>query len=400
MTNTIGPCKGNMIGDGPSGKGLFPASGGKLKKILIVYFQRPPIIEYLQKAFKGRGIEAREFYSDSNNWFDQFVIRPINKTAHNLRIIPKNRFLFEAHPLCQLRYRNRKLIEEVDTFCPDLVLLIRGYGYQHGTLAEVRRRCKLFGWWIEREEGAEEAIAEAALFDYYFFLHSSAVTLAKKQGLGKIGHIPHSVDTGVFRPLGLAKKYDWSFVGGWSEAREEFIRKAVAVSSNGALYGPKWKKKLQAAGKAAKGIAKGDSIWGDSLVRLYNESRVVINHTHWGLGGGRERTGLTMRVLEAAACGSCMLTDGSADLTSLVTPGKDVVLYKDLDDFSAELKRLLTNDGLRERIARTGMEDIRKKFSYDDIVDKIMMRYEDLVGDRGQRKGNVSGAGGDEAHER
>ncbi|MFQ5353746.1 MAG: glycosyltransferase, partial [Thermodesulfobacteriota bacterium] len=339
MTNTIGPCKGNMIGDGPSGKGLFSASGGELKKVLIVYFQRPPIIEYLQRAFRGRGIEARGFFSDTNNWFDQYVIRPINKTAHNFRIIPKNRFLFEDHPLCQLRYRNRKLIEEVDAFCPDLVLIIRGYRYLPGTLAEVRRRSRLFGWWIEREEGAEEAIAEVPFFDHYFFLHSSAVKLAEERGLANIGHIHHSVDTGVFRPLGLAKKYDWSFVGGWSAAREEFIRKAVEVSPFGAIYGPKWKNKLSAGGGDAKVIVKGDSIWGDGLVRLYNESRVVINHTHWGRGGGRERTGLTMRVLEGAACGSCMLTDGSTDLASLVTPGEDVVLYKDLDDFSAELKR-------------------------------------------------------------
>ncbi len=381
MTNTIGPCKGNMIGDGPSGKDLFSASGKALKKVLIVYFSRPPIIEYLERAFRGRGIEARGFFSDSNNWFDRYVIRPINKTAHNFRIIPKSKFLFEDHPLCQLRYRNRKLLEEVNAYRPELVLIIRGYPYLPSTLEEIRRRCTLFGWWIEREEGAGEGLREAPSFDHYFFLHPSAVKLAQEQGLKNTGHIHHSVDTNVFRPLDLTKKYDWSFVGGWSEGRQKFIEKAIEVSSNGALYGPKWKDKL-----SAKGIAEGDSIWGTDLVQLYNESRVVINHTHWGLGQGKKRTGVTMRVLEVAACGSCLLTDDSADLASLVTPGVDVVSYKDLADFGIQLKRLLKDKTLREKIAAAGLKKVRENFSYDDIVDKLIKTYEALsaaAGDSG-----------------
>jgi len=376
MTNTIGPCKGSMTGDGPSGTRLFSASDGKLKKILIVYFSRPPIIEYLQRAFKDKGVEARGFFSDANNWFDRYVIRPINKTAHNFRIIPKSRFLFEDHPLCQLRYRNRKLLETVEAFGPELVLVIRGYPYLPGTLAEIRRKSMLFGWWIEREEGAEEAIREVTYFDHYFFLHPSIVKTAKKRGLNNTGHIHHSVDTGVFRPLGLPKKYDWSFVGGWSEARQEFLDKAIEVSPKGAIYGPKWGKKLSLK---VRGVVRGDSIWGEGLVRLYNESRVVINHTHWGGGNGKARTGMTMRVLEASACGSCLLTDGSQNLASLVTPGVDVVSYEDLEDFGLQLKKLLADDGLRKKIASAGLERVRKNFSYNDIADKIMKTYEALA---------------------
>ncbi len=377
MTNTIGPCKGNMIGEGPSGRRLFSASGVELKRVLIVYFSHPPISEYLTRAFRERGIEARGFFSDENNWFDRYVIRPINKTAHNFRIIPKSKFLFEDHRLCQKKYRNRGLIEAVDAFHPQLVLIIRGYGYLQSTLSEIRKRSLLFGWWVEREEGSAEAINEAPNFDYYFFLHPSALKDAREKGLKNTGHIHHSVDTKVFRALGLAKKYDWSFVGGWSEAREKFIQKAIEVSQNGAVFGPKWKAKLSASSRA-KGIVKGDSLWGEALVRLYNESRVVINHTHWGRGNGKKRTGMTMRVLEGAACGSCMLTDGSADLASLVTPGTDVVTYNDLESLGEQLRRLLEDEVRREQIAASGLAHVRKKFSYNDIVEKIIRTYEDL----------------------
>jgi spore maturation protein CgeB len=375
MTNTIGPCKGIKIDSAESGARLFSPPEGRLKRVLIVYFSRPPIIDYLKRAFSACGVDARGFFSDGNNWFDRYVIRPINKTAHNFRIIPKNRFLFEDHPLCQLRYRNRRLLEEVNSFRPELVFIIRGYRYLPETLAEVRRKCLVFGWWIEREEGSEEAIREAPLFDYYFFLHSAVVEEAQKKGLPNIGHMRHCVDTSVFRVLDIGKKYDWCFVGGWSEKRQRFLEKAAEVSANGALYGPRWKKRL-GAGSPLRPVLKGESVWGEDLVRLYNESRVVINHTNWGPREGR--SGTTMRVLEGAACGSCVLTDGSRDLASLVTPGKDVVLYEDAEDLGVKLGELLGDEKRLEEIAASGLGHVQKKFSYEGMANKIIETYDTL----------------------
>lgn len=346
-----------------------------LKKILIAYFSRPPIIDYLKRAFEKKGVEARGFFSDENNWFDRYVIRPINKTAHNFRLIPKDRFLFEDHPLCQLRYRNRKLLEEVETFRPELVMIIRGYRYLPEVLEEVRKKSLLFGWWVEREEGAREAVSEVPYFDHYYFLHSSLAREALKKGFKNTGTLHHSVDTGVFRFLGLEKKYDWCFVGGWSERRQEFIEKAFGVSPEGAVYGPKWGKKF------SKTVVKGASIWGEDLVRLYNESRVVLNHTNWG--GGRNRSGMTMRVLEGAACGTCLLTDGSRDMESLVTPGEHLVLYRDIEDFTGKLTAILRDGELRERIAAEGLRHVRKNFSYDDIVKSVIKTYNGLKGVEG-----------------
>ncbi|MFQ5480315.1 MAG: glycosyltransferase [Thermodesulfobacteriota bacterium] len=399
MTNTIGPCKGSMIGDGPSGKGLFKAPERKLKKVLIVYFSRPPISQYLQSAFKRRGIDARGFYSDANNWFDQYVIRPINKTAHNFRIIPKSRFLFEDHPLCHLRYRNNKLIDTVNSFRPDLVMIIRGYRYLPEVIKEIRKKSLLFGWWVEKEEKMEEALIEVAQFDHYFFFNSSCIDEGRRRRLSNISLLQHSVDTSVFRPMECKKKYDWCFVGTWSPKRMEFLQRALQVSDNGVIYGSRWLKKNPFSMKLWKRV-KGKYIEGDKLVRLYNESRVVINVTTWGFEEGKKRSGMNMRVLEVPACGTCLLTDGSRDMQSVISPGKHLLLYNDIEDFTRQLRAILSNDEQREKIAAAGMEHIRKKFSYDDIVDKVMNTYEDLVGDIGQTKGNVSGAGGDEGHER
>ena len=377
MTNTIGPCKGMKIESGKSGEGLFSRPEGRLKRVLIVYFSKPPIIEYLKRAFAERGVEARGFFSDENNWFDQYVIRPINKTAHNFRIIPKNRFLFEDHPLCQLRYRNRRLLETVREFRPGLVLVIRGYRYLPEVLNEVRERSMLFGWWVEKEEKMEDALREVSLYDHYFFINSSCVEEARRRGFRHIGLLQHSVDTTVFRPLvGCEKKYDWCFVGTWSTKRTEFLTRALEVSGSGAIYGPRWLKKNPFNTRLLPRI-KGKHIYGERLVRLYNESRVVINITTWGFGEGKKRSGVNMRVLEVPACGACLLTDGSRDMENLLRPGEHIVQYDDIDDFAMKLKALLEDDEKREKIARSGMERVRNNFSYIDIVERIMQTYDE-----------------------
>ena len=66
----------------------------KLKRALIVYSSRPPIADYLKAALNAMGIEAACLYADKNTLFDRYVIHHVNKTAHNLRLLPKDRCLF------------------------------------------------------------------------------------------------------------------------------------------------------------------------------------------------------------------------------------------------------------------------------------------------------------------
>lgn len=345
-----------------------------LKRVLIVYFQRPPIIEYLRRAFEKKGVEVKGFYTEENHWFDRYFIHVVNKTAHNLRILPKNEFFFKDHPLSHYQYRNRKLLETVNGFCPDLVFIVRGHRYSWEILREIKERAVLFGWWVERAEDADAALREAGFFDHCFFIHSSIVKEADRAGLRSVSLLHHSVDSEIFRPMGLKRRYDWSFVGGFSEKRLNILEVAVEVSGNGAVYGPKWRKKNLLNHNLRKAV-KGDSIWGEDLVRLYNESRVVLNITNWGRGEGDKRSGMNMRVLEVPACGACLITDDSRELKTVVTPGTHVVLYEGLDDFARKLGYYITHREEREKIAEAGYRHVTTHYTYDDVARIIMDTY-------------------------
>lgn len=344
-----------------------------LQRVLIAYTSRPPIIDYLSSAFVRRGIEVRAAFADDNTWFDRLVIHQINKLAHNFRLIPKSRNLFEDRPASHMNFRSARLREAVGAFDPDLVFHIRGLGFRSWAFEGARRK---FAWWVESDERVNEALSEVPWFDHYFFINSASVEAARRAGYAHASYLPHAVDASVFRPLaGIAKNIDFAFVGLWSERREQFLKAALEVSPNGAIYGPKWQRKTFRDARFRR-IVKGRYIAGEPLVRLYNRAKVVLNITNWGAAAGSRRSGMTMRLFEAPATGSLLLSDDSAELSFTVTPGVHVETFSDLDDFRRKLHFYLNHPTERQRIAMQGMQYVRLHHSYDAMVESILATYE------------------------
>jgi spore maturation protein CgeB len=353
----------------PRGRDPLPDARLQVRTVLVVYTSWPPIAEYLKAAFARRGVEARTFHSEQNNWFDRFIIRRINKLAHNFRIIPKSRNFFEHHPLSHMNYRSRRLREEIAAYDPDLVFHVRGLGFRRWAFDGARLK---FAWWVESDERVAEALAEAPWFDHFFLINSSSVEAARRAGFGHAEYLPHAVDADAFRPVeGVRRDLDFCFVGRWTEERQRFIEAALEVSPNGAVYGPKWRRKTWRDPRLRR-IVEGRHIAGEALVRLYNRAKVVFNITAWGADGGANRSGMTMRLFEVPATGSFLLTDQSAEMKLAVTPGVHVETFSGLEEFREKLRFYLRSDEARERIARQGMTHVRAEHSYDRTVDAIL----------------------------
>jgi spore maturation protein CgeB len=345
-----------------------------LQRVLIAYTSKPPIIDYLTSAFARRGIEVRATFADDNTWFDRLVIHKINKLAHNFRVIPKSRNFFEDRPASHMNFRSARLRDAIAEFDPDLVFHIRGLGFRPWAFQGARRK---FAWWVESDERVNEALGEVPWFDRYFFINSASVEAARRAGYAYASYLPHAVDASVFRPLpGVPKDIDFAFVGLWSERREQFLKAALDASQNGAVYGPKWRVKTFRDPRFRR-IVKGRYIAGEPLVRLYNRAKVVLNITTWGSNQDHRRSGMTMRLFEAPATGSLLLTDESAELSRAVTPGVHVDTFSDVDDFRRKLRYYLDHASERQRIAMEGMRHVRVHHSYDSMVDSILAAYDD-----------------------
>ena len=357
----------------------YPNQHKTLKKVLLVYSSKPPIMQYLASAFNRKGISTEIVYADVNHWFDRHIIHPANKILHNLRIIPKDKSVFSDHPLSHKNYRSFNLGRAYRQFNPDLVLIVRGIGFQNDVLNEIRRNTPLFCWWIEREERIEEALREINLFDWYFFINSSCVDMGIQKGFSNISLLHHSVDPDIFYPMAnIDKETDICFVGNWSPKRQKVIETLLDVTDNIVIYGRKWIKK-NFLNSRIKQCVRGKYIDGSALVTLYNKSRIVLNVTNWGFGEGKKRSGMNMRVLEVPATGAFLLTDGSRDMEAVVTPGKHIAVYESIEDCVRQAKYYLGNTAERETIAREGCLYMRTNYTYNDVVKTIIDTYNTLI---------------------
>lgn len=360
-------------------QGFESRTGPSLRKILIAYSSRPPILDYLSAAFQRRGIEARVVRADENTWFDRHVIHRVNKLAHSLRLLPKSRHLFGNHPLSHLNFRSRRLREAWEEFDPDLLLLIRGLNFRADVLDQMHPK---FGWWVEHEGRVAEALRDIDAFDGYFFMNESCVQAARNHGFHHVDYLAHAVDPSVFCPLkGIFKRYDACFVGNWSAKRQQYLEAALEITPDIAIYGGKWLRKCWNRPAILK-CWKGAYIDGDSLNRLYNESRVVLNVTNWGNGEGRARSGMNMRVLEVPATGSLLLTDESLEMNEFLTPGVHVATYGSFDEFAPRLSHLLAVPGEREAMASAGCAHVRSRHTYDHVAEVILARFDEWIGCR------------------
>lgn len=333
-------------------------------------------MHYLKRAFEKRDIEVKTFAMETNHWFDRFVIHNVDKQLWNLKLLAKGKSAFENHPLSHLRYRSSMLEELAGSFRPDLLLIIRGWRITEQSLKSIRRKTKVMGWWIEKEDKFDTVLDEIKLYDYFFTISSNTLDKALAQGHKNVGLMYQAVDASLFRPLeNIGPVYDCCFVGGWSEKRQKLLEQAAFVTGNIAIYGPRWRKRNASNPKMLDAI-KADFIEGEELVKLYNRSRIVLNSTNWG--DDSTRGGMTLRVFEAPACGTFLLSDASGDMEKILPRDTHIGVYQDLEDFRDKLSYYLSNEAERKAIALTGYKQVASLHTYDNVVENIIGAYSKL----------------------
>jgi glycosyltransferase involved in cell wall biosynthesis len=342
----------------------------KLERVLITYFSKPPILEYLGEAFRRVGVEVKTLRAEENTWFDKYVIHRVNKLAHNLRLLPKDRHFFENHPLAHRNYQSQCLLDAYEEFKPDLVLVIRGPGFRSDVLARTR---PLFGWWIEHD-GRREVIDELGQYDWFYFINESFVREARNAGHQNVSSLFHAVDPKCFHPVpGTEKTIDVCFVGGWSSRRQQYLEAALSITPNVVIYGGKWAKRCTHLPHVMQ-CWRGSYVEGEDLNTLYNQSRIVLNVTNWGKDGALH-SGMTMRVVEIPATGTFLLSDTSEEMRDMFEPGKHLGVFRDINEFTTQLSYWLQHDSERAAVGTAGLQQVRSHYTYDQMVQKVLDRY-------------------------
>ena len=148
------------------------------------------------------------------------------------------------------------------------------------------------------------------------------------------------------------------FVGSRDPARERIARELADLGL--VAWGPGW----------PRGPA-----YGDDFVLALSGAAVGLNiHQHFGAAGDPARygTGANMRVFELAAIGTPQLCDAKADIARHFTPGREIMLYRSVEELRACARDLLADGLARQAIAAAARERALREHTWRHRMEELL----------------------------
>lgn len=232
-------------------------------------------------------------------------------------------------------------------FVPDVVLLFEGpqqifpIGIEDTDLP--------IGWYaMDTHVNQAWHLDYAAPFDYLFVAQKDYIPLFRKETSARIHFSPLTCDPRIHKRIVSDKKYDFTFVG---TVKEDYYNRMEYLDF--------FKKQVS--------LNVFSHVFGEEMNRLFNQSKIVLNHPIQG--------DLNFRVFEALASGSCLLTPRTGNgLTDLFVDGEDCVMF-DPNDLSDGVKKgvyYLNHPEERIRIAEKGYERVMRYHTREKRAEEML----------------------------
>ena len=159
----------------------------------------------------------------------------------------------------------------------------------------------------------------------------------------------------LYRNLNLPKIYDITFVGRCHGERKKFADTLKDHKIPIRTFGQGW----------------GDNgrISQAGLIRIYNQSKIVLNMSITSKGGKIQIKG---RDFEVPGCGSLLLTQESKEIEAYFEPDNEIITYKNIDDAIKKIEYYLIDNDEREKIAGRGYQRVLKEHTYEKRLEEVV----------------------------
>lgn len=320
------------------------------KKVLLVVPEYSSFYRPYSEAFKKLGIDY-ELFDNRKTVLLEKIIFVLSKVFKNLS------------PL-QVKMINWRLLLSVKSYKPDLVLVIKGENIFPETILNIRKKTTVVNYFSDYFRWFSDTQIQSWLKAYQVVYTGdlSDVTDYKKKGFDNIYHV-HLAGP-VVRDIRKPKKYDVVFVGAYSKERESMFKKLSGF--NFKIWGDKkWINSSLSNNYMDKWLSAEDTL------EVFANSKIVVNF-HNDLSGKNRY--INLRVFEATAAGSLLISDLRQDLPSLFEIEKEIVIYKDGDDLKNKVGFFLENDKKRIEIAERGFQRCMRDHTYEKRLEQ-MFKY-------------------------
>jgi GT2 family glycosyltransferase/tetratricopeptide (TPR) repeat protein/2-polyprenyl-3-methyl-5-hydroxy-6-metoxy-1,4-benzoquinol methylase len=200
-------------------------------------------------------------------------------------------------------------------------------------------------WAIDTHLDFDACLAKARKFDFVFAAQRDGAERLRERGIATARWLPLACDPEIHAKHKVEKDFDLSFVGN--------------------VIGDERTKLLRLIQKRIRSAFVGQRYF-DEMAKTYSASRIVFNRSI--------RNDINMRVFEALACGSMLLTNDLVEngQAELFEDGVHLATYRDADELFDKFKYYIAHSDLRERIASAGRNLVLEKHGYKHRMERIL----------------------------
>jgi GT2 family glycosyltransferase/2-polyprenyl-3-methyl-5-hydroxy-6-metoxy-1,4-benzoquinol methylase len=257
-------------------------------------------------------------------------------------------------------HRSLERFVEVEHFQPHELERIPRQGFDlylnidDGLRYHLPPECRPSAFWaIDTHLDFDRCRERAPRFDVVFAAQRDGVELLRGIGVSNVSWLPLACDPDVHRKHDdVAKQYDVAFVGNIFPGPRGDLLGLIQRRYRNSFIG---------------------QCYFDDMARTYSSARVAFNRSI--------RNDVNMRVFEAVACGSMLLTNDLNEngLGELFRDGVHLATYREPEDLLDKLAYYLEREPLRERIAAAGRAEAIAKHTYGIRMETLLRRAEEVL---------------------
>lgn len=280
---------------------------------------------------------------------------------------------------------NARLKEVFESEKPDFgVFCLFENEFDESIVDSLKNVCKTVVYFFDDPWRTVYAKKWISHFDFFTTSDFYKLKQYELEGLRSVIYTPFGFNSLIYKKLDLQKKYEISFVGGYSSYRGWImsILKKHGLTVN--VFGRGWG-------------SKQSWISQEQMVEIFNQSRINLNLSNnihadfryliWSLKSFRALKEILQskkykemikgRHYEINACGGFQLSYFVPGLNLIYEIEKEIAVYENISALPEAIEFYLRNDELRESIALKGYERSVKEHDAQNYIKRIIDRVKE-----------------------
>lgn len=262
----------------------------------------------------------------------------------------------------------RALIDVTRTYKPDMIWIGMGDLLSREVLAGLKRLCPSAPIILyntdQRTSPFPHIVEKAAEIDWLFLTGGGEILRTyHRHGIRNAAFLPNMVDTSLGATEDPAWESNILFTGSehGEPDRAALIRHLIAHTDI---------KVYRAFGQR--------TIMGRDYLQAVGNTKIGIDISAYP----NVSKYLSDRVVHYLGCGTFALTRSVPSIETLFVPGKEIEVFTDKDECLDKIRYYLAYDGERQRIAKSGFEAVRLRFTPAQVVGDMLATIDGKVPER------------------